>query len=88
MGLVRSADKKSHVPKFYDSWDLVPKDSDGVPTVSVIRGNYLPSISITESGTIVALILTFSSGSAYFPDVIDGGFDTYDMTGWKYACSK
>lgn len=86
MGLVRNPKKpKTYLPKFYNSFADVPKDSTGTPLTPVIQANYMPRVEVNESGTTIVLVLGFKNGKAWFFDPIGGVMEENDVTGWKFG---
>lgn len=83
------ADPKQHnkyVPMVMNSWDRVPKDVNGIPVNVCMRADYLPSVSITNSGTNAALVLNFTGGEFYMRDFGSGNINpAIDMTGWIFG---
>ncbi|KAI1644579.1 uncharacterized protein F4817DRAFT_318734 [Daldinia loculata] len=77
----------SSIPKFYDNYKDVPKDSSGKPQDPLINGNYMPSVLIDHSGTDIVLVLHFDRGSAWLRDMNSGRLKEWDMAGWQYGIS-
>ncbi|RWA11058.1 hypothetical protein EKO27_g4066 [Xylaria grammica] len=72
-------------PTFYKSSDQVPKTASGKPKGILIDGTFSPRIAIEASGTDVVLILSFSKGSAWLRDPIQGVLQESSMAGWQYG---
>ncbi|KAK6949364.1 hypothetical protein Daesc_009439 [Daldinia eschscholtzii] len=75
------------VPKFYESYNDVPKGPDGKPLNPLINGNYMPSVLVEHSGTDIVLILHFDQGSAWLRDMNSGRLKQWDMADWQYGIS-
>jgi hypothetical protein len=86
MGLERGPNK-NYIPTFYDSFDKVPKDSQGVPTAPIIQAQYQPRVAIDATGTDIVLVLAMSSGKAWFRDPVAGDIVPIDMKNWAYGIS-
>ncbi|KAL5587101.1 hypothetical protein FOVSG1_012237 [Fusarium oxysporum f. sp. vasinfectum] len=75
------------IGKLYDDWEKVPKNpSNNIPVNTTIRGTYIPTFTVTESGWAVQLGVEFTSGSAWFRDIFSGNIrPAQDITGWKWS---
>ncbi|CAG8738023.1 15394_t:CDS:2, partial [Acaulospora colombiana] len=72
-------------PIFYNSFDEVPKDCKGNPTLPLLNANYMPTISVEESGTTAHLNLVFKSGTAWLQIPFVSELSANDMSGWVYS---
>jgi len=78
--------RNKYVPMVMDDWSKVPKDVDGTPLNVCMRADYMPSISITNSGLEAALVLNFTGGEFYMRDFGSGNIlPGFDMTGWIFG---
>lgn len=63
---------KTYKVVYYDSFDKVAKDASGTPTLPLLNAQYIPTISVEQSGTVAHLNLNFQSGTAWFRDLFMG----------------
>jgi len=74
------------LPIIHETWDSVPKDTQGLPVNPSMNATYLPSIDIKASGTVVHLILSFKSGKLYMRNQRTGNMSKgLHMAGWVYG---
>lgn len=75
-----------YVPMVVNDWSKVPKDVNGIPVNVCMRADYMPSISITSSGTVAALVLNFTGGEFFMRDLGSGNIlPGIDMTNWVFG---
>jgi hypothetical protein len=87
MQLQWSDDGLTETAKTFESWDDVEK-LHGLPLNQTINAEYSSSIKITDSGTVVNLVLTFTKGLFYWMNMSNGRImPGFDMTGWSWGIS-
>ncbi|EHK15351.1 uncharacterized protein TRIVIDRAFT_64734 [Trichoderma virens Gv29-8] len=80
-------DQGDRVGKLHDKWDTVPTNpANGLPVNTTLRGEYIPTVTVSESGWVVQLGVEFTSGSVWFRDVFSGNIrPAQNLAGWKWS---
>lgn len=85
--LVQTIQNGNYTYEVLDSASQIPMDASGNPKYAYVKGEFLPAVHISDSGTNITFILNFHSGTACFWEGEGplAQLKAFDMSGWSYG---